>query len=103
MPPVEASRLALRKTFKGHLMSVSSVVMHPKKPIVATASDDRSWKMWGLPGGELIMSGDGHRDWVSGVDFHPRGAHLVSSSGDCTVKLWDFEASRCVLTLSEHT
>ena len=103
VPPVEASRLALRKTFKGHLMSVSSVVMHPKKPIVATASDDRSWKMWGLPDGELIMSGDGHRDWVSGVDFHPRGAHLVSSSGDCTVKLWDFEASRCVLTLSEHT
>lgn len=103
VPPVDASRLSLSKTFKGHVMSVSALALHPKKPIVATASDDRTWKMWGLPGGELIMSGDGHRDWVSGVDFHPRGAHLVSCSGDCTVKLWDFEASRCVLTLSEHT
>jgi WD40 repeat protein len=49
-----------------------SLRMHPKKPIVATSSDDATWKLWSLPTGELIMSGDGHKDWVSGIDFHPR-------------------------------
>lgn len=51
---------------------VCSVVVHPKKPVVVTASDDATWRMWGLPAGDLIMTGDGHKDWVSGLSFHPR-------------------------------
>jgi WD40 repeat protein len=45
----------LSKTFKGHMMAVSALAMHPKKSIVATASDDFTWKIWTLPQGELIM------------------------------------------------
>jgi len=33
-PPVDVKALNLAKTFKGHLMSVSSLAMHPTKPIV---------------------------------------------------------------------
>jgi WD40 repeat protein len=51
----------LNKTFKGHMMSVSSLDMHPKKSIVATASDDFTWKIWTVPNGDLIMSGEGHK------------------------------------------
>lgn len=51
---------------------IYSVVIHPKKPVIVTASDDCTWRMWGLPAGDLIMTGDGHKDWVAGLDFHPR-------------------------------
>ena len=51
----------LNKTFKGHMMSVSALDMHPKKSIVATASDDFTWKIWTVPNGDLIMSGEGHK------------------------------------------
>jgi len=65
-------------------MSVSNLALHPKKSILATASDDATWKMWDLPSGDLIMSGDGHKDWVAGVNFHPAGTHLASASvGRC--------------------
>jgi len=101
--PVEVKNFSLQKTFKGHLMSVSNLAIHPKKPIIATASDDKTWKMWSLPGGDIILSGDGHKDWVAGVNFHPQGTHLVSSSGDCTVKLWSFEQAKCTATFKEHT
>jgi len=101
--PVSVETFSLQKTFKGHLMSVSNLAIHPKKPIVATASDDCTWKMWSLPQGEIVMSGDGHKDWVAGVNFNPEGTHLVSASGDCTVKLWSFEQAKCVATFSEHT
>jgi len=101
--PMDVSSLKLSKTFKGHLLSVSNLALHPKKPIVATASDDKTWKLWSLPGGDLIMSGEGHKDWVAGVNFHPKGTHLVSASGDCTVKLWDFEKQRCTHTFTDHT
>lgn len=54
------------------LFYARSVIIHPKKPVVVTASDDGTWRMWGLPAGDLIMTGDGHKDWVSGLDFHPK-------------------------------
>lgn len=37
-PPVDVKALNLAKTFKGHLMSVSSLAMHPTKPIVVPPS-----------------------------------------------------------------
>ena len=48
-----------------------SVALHPEKQVLATASDDRTWKLWSLPNGELILTGLGHSDWVSCCDFHP--------------------------------
>ena len=101
--PCPVENFNLNKTFKGHQMSVSNLALHPRKAIIATASDDATWKMWDIPSGDLIMSGDGHRDWVAGVDFHPAGTHLASASGDCTVKVWDFAQKRCTITFAEHT
>jgi len=94
---------ALSKTFKGHMASLSNVCIHPKKPIVVTVSDDTTWKMWSLPNGDLVMSGDGHKDWVSGCEFNPRGTQLCTTSGDSTVKIWDFANSRCAHTFTDHT
>mmetsp|Transcript_10433 Transcript_10433/g.24305 ORF Transcript_10433/g.24305 Transcript_10433/m.24305 type:complete len:513 (+) Transcript_10433:393-1931(+) len=100
-PPVD--RFQLRKTFRGHLNSVAAVAFHPRKPILATVSDDQTWKLWSVPDCDLIMSGEGHRDWMSGVDFHPEGTHLFTSSGDKTVKVWDFAQASCTQTFADHT
>jgi hypothetical protein len=99
--PVET--YTLEKTFKGHMAAVSDVCIHPKKPVVVTVSDDTTWKMWSLPNGDLVMSGDGHKDWVSGCDFHPHGSQLCTTSGDATVKIWDFANARCAHTFTDHT
>lgn len=101
--PMQASSLSLQKTFKGHLLSVSNLAIHPKKPVIATASDDSTWKLWAMPSGDLIMSGEGHKDWVAGLSFHPLGNQIATASGDSTIKIWDFKAARCTLTFTEHT
>eukprot|EP00947_MAST-08B_sp_MAST-8B-sp1_P002546 g2546.t1 len=98
-----AETFSLMKTFKGHMNSVSAVAFHPKKPVLATVSDDETWKLWSVPTGELIMSGEGHKCWLAGVAFHPHGTHLATTSGDCTVKLWDFSSTRCAATFTDHT
>ena len=100
-PPVE--RFQLRRTFRGHLNSVAAAAFHPTKPILATVSDDMTWKLWSVPNCDLVMSGEGHRDWVSGVDFHPSGTHLATASGDKTVKVWDFAGASCATTFTDHT
>jgi hypothetical protein len=101
--PSAVARWGISKTVQAHSASVSALAMHPTKPIVATASDDGLWKMWSLTGGDLIMSGDGHKGWLSGIDFSPAGRQLATCAEDGCVKIWDFEKSRCVQTLVEHT
>lgn len=123
--PTQAESFSMIKTFKGHLQGVAAVAFHPKKSIVATASDDETWKLWTCPDGELIMSGEGHEDWVAGIEFHPGGKvrlfprppstcpvcltpppcpqMLATGSGDGTVKVWDLLSAQCRATFSEHT
>lgn len=48
------------KSTKGHLMGVTCLAYNPKKDILATGSDDTTWKLWSVPSGDLIMSGEGH-------------------------------------------
>ena len=98
-----AESFTTRKSFKGHVNSVSACAFHPKKPIFATASDDETWRLWTVPDCELVMSGEGHTSWLSDLHFHPHGSHLVTSSGDCTVKIWEFAQARCSHTFTEHT
>ena len=54
----------LLKTFKGHLMGVTGLSYNANQHILATASDDSTWKLWSIPSGELLMSGEGHQDWL---------------------------------------
>lgn len=101
--PAAAEVYVTRKSFKGHVNSVSACAFHPKKPIFATASDDETWRLWTVPDCELVMSGEGHTSWLSDLHFHPHGSHLVTSSGDSTVKIWEFAQARCSHTFTDHT
>lgn len=97
------AQMSLVKSFsKHHLMGVTSLSYNPKKDIVATGSDDTTWKLWSVPNGDLIMSGEGHVDWIGGVEFHPKGNLLATASGDGSVKIWDFVKACCAYTFSEH-
>eukprot|EP00842_Homolaphlyctis_polyrhiza_P000086 jgi/Hompol1/1078/HPOL_001374-RA len=103
LPSSKFERLKQINQVKAHNLAISSLKFHPKKLILATVSDDRSWKMWAFPSGELIMSGEGHKDWIADCDFHPKGTQIATASGDGTVKLWDFYKGIATLTMSDHT
>lgn len=101
--PSRAHEMKRSAQFKGgHFGPVSRVAFHPKIPVIATASDDHTWKMWSIPEGQLVLSGEGHKDWVSGIAFHPRGSLVATSSGDGTCKIWDVEKENCKHTLTDH-
>lgn len=75
-----------------------------RKNIVATASDDCSWKIYNLDNGENIMTGEGHKEWIGAVDFHPLGSHLVTAGGDRSIKVWDFVSAGIAHTFTDvHT
>ncbi|XP_061149993.1 sperm-associated antigen 16 protein [Syngnathus typhle] len=94
-------------SIKAHTLPISCISLHPDKKILASASDDCSWRLWALPVsrekvGQMVLTGEGHTNWVSSCSFHPEGTKLATTSGDTTVKLWDLLSGRCVLTFSGH-
>ncbi|XP_027591448.1 sperm-associated antigen 16 protein isoform X1 [Pipra filicauda] len=100
--PLKSGEYQLSNILKVHDLAVSCLALHPRKDIVVTGSDDHLWKMWALPDGNLLMTGEGHTDWLSGCCFRPSGTQLVTSSGDTTVRIWDLSRRGCILTLKGH-
>lgn len=99
----KASGFRFTNSLKAHTLPISCLALHPRKFIVASSSDDQLWRLWGMPMGDMIMTGEGHSDWLSGCSFHPNGGSLATTSGDTTVRIWDFSQGRCILTLDGHT
>jgi len=100
-PPV-SQRMNVFKSFPGHLNGVTSIDFNPKKAIIGTASDDKTWKLWKFPTGELLMHGEGHKDWISCISFHPNGILLGTCGGDSSIKLWNILEEKCVYTIIDH-
>ncbi|XP_033102274.1 sperm-associated antigen 16 protein-like [Anneissia japonica] len=87
---------------QAHSLAVSGLALHTRKQILATVSDDHTWKMWAIPSGDIVMTGEGHKDWIADCDFHPNGHQLATASGDVTVKIWDFSKAECIHTFTQH-
>ncbi|XP_031970612.1 sperm-associated antigen 16 protein isoform X1 [Corvus moneduloides] len=101
--PLKSGQYQLSSIVKVHDFAVSCLALHPRKSIVLTGGDDRLWKTWGFPDGNILMTGEGHTDWLSGCCFRPSGTQLVTSSGDTTVRIWDLSRRGCILTLRGHS
>lgn len=82
------SHFQLDRTLIGHTDSVMSVSFSPNSQLIASASKDKTVKLWSREG-RLLETLRGHSGWVNSVNFSPNGLILASGSDDGTVKLWN--------------
>ncbi|WP_414585289.1 NB-ARC domain-containing protein [Scytonema sp. PCC 10023] len=75
----------------------------PDGQLLATASEDKTVKLWNISTGDCLLSMQEHTHRVWLVAFSPDGQTLVSISDDQTVKFWDFEAGKCLRTLEAYS
>ncbi|AFY41327.1 AAA-like domain-containing protein [Nostoc sp. PCC 7107] len=87
---------------EGHSDWVSSVVFSPDGKTLASASVDKTIKLWNRETGKVISTLEGHSDWVRSVVFSPDGKTLASASVDKTIKLWNRETGKVISTLEGH-
>ncbi|MDZ7955914.1 ribosome assembly protein 4, partial [Nostoc sp. DedQUE09] len=86
-------------TLEGHSSWVSSVVFSPDGKTLASASVDKTIKLWDVSTGKAMKTLTGHSSSVWGVVFSPDGKTLASGSGDKTIKLWDVSTGKAMKTL----
>ncbi len=70
---------------------------------LATASDDKTAKVWDAESGKELLTLRGHSGYVYGVAYSPDGKRLATASADQTAKVWDAETGKELLTLRGHS
>src|SRR5260370_34626192 len=79
------------------------VKFSPDGKRLATASWDKTVKVWDAETGKEVFAPLGHGDRVLSVAFSPDGKLLATASYGHTVKVWDATTGKELLTLRGHT
>ncbi|KAK9465215.1 quinon protein alcohol dehydrogenase-like superfamily [Lipomyces arxii] len=90
-------------TKKAHEKDINSVDVSPNDEFFATASQDRTVKIWSVEEGETVGVLRGHKRGVWSVKFSPYDKLVVTGSGDKSVKVWSLNDYTCVKTFEGHT
>ncbi|MDZ7961444.1 MAG: CHAT domain-containing protein [Aulosira sp. DedQUE10] len=77
---------------EGHSDGIISVSFSPDGKIIASASLDKTIKLWNT-NGSLIRTFKGHKDFVIDVAFSPDGQTIASASFDKTIKIWRLDGT----------
>ncbi|XP_061575002.1 coatomer subunit beta'-like [Cololabis saira] len=93
------------QVFEGHSHYVMQIVINPKdNNQFASASLDRTIKVWQLGSKMPNFTLEGHEKGVNCVDYYCGGdkPYLISGADDHLVKIWDYQNKTCVQTLEGH-
>ncbi|KAL8808342.1 MAG: hypothetical protein Q9182_000162 [Xanthomendoza sp. 2 TL-2023] len=106
-------------TRKAHDKDINAISINHNNTLFASASQDRTVKIWSVEDGEVQGILRGHRRGVWSVMFAPKDTPAISGdstgpastrhgvvltgSGDKTVKIWSLTDYSCLRTLEGHT
>ncbi|XP_054271210.1 coatomer subunit beta' isoform X2 [Macrosteles quadrilineatus] len=94
-----------QQVFEGHTHYVMQIVINTKdNNTLASASLDRTVKVWQLGSPTPNFTLEGHEKGVNCVDYYHGGdkPYLISGADDRMVKIWDYQNKTCVQTLEGH-
>lgn len=89
--------------FNPHLAQTNWLSYSPDGQLLATASWDKTIRLWNANDGRLWKTLTGHAAEVNCAVFSPDGQRIASGSKDRSVKVWDVMTGIETLTLKGHS
>jgi WD40 repeat protein len=102
-PDISNGWSACLQTLERHSRGVSSVAFSHDSTKLASASYDRTVKIWDAHSCACLQTLEGHSGKVSSVAFSHDSTRLASASDDRTVKIWDAYSGACLQTLEGYS
>jgi WD40 repeat protein len=87
---------------RGHEDAVNGVAWSPGGRRIATASDDRTARVWDAETGAELAVLHGHEDAVQGADWSPEGERIATASRDRTARVRDAGTNLDALVAKAH-
>lgn len=85
-------------TRKAHDKMIHAIDISPNNDFLATASHDKTSKIWDLQAGESLGVLKGHKRAVYDIKFCAYDRLIVTGSGDKTARIWNLEDQSCIRT-----
>lgn len=90
----------LQTTLGGHLDVVASISFRFDGKQLASASFDKTIRIWDLDTKQTVLHYTGHSDFVHGVAFGPKGDWFATASKDRTSRMIDAKTGKSIFTFS---
>ncbi|VEU22645.1 DEKNAAC103657 [Brettanomyces naardenensis] len=104
--PDEDNQVSVVKTSeytrRAHDKVIHAIDVSPNNDYLATASHDKTAKIWDLQSGETVGVLRGHKRPVYDIRFCAYDRLVATCSGDQTAKVWSLEDFTCTRTYEGH-
>ncbi|XP_024403982.1 protein TORMOZ EMBRYO DEFECTIVE [Physcomitrium patens] len=99
----EVVKLSSQAVAAAHEKDINSLAVAPNDSLLCSGSQDRTAKVWRLPGLTPVFTLKGHKRGVWCVEFSPVDQAVLTSSGDMKIKIWSLVDGSCLKTFEGHT
>lgn len=89
-------------SLEGHENTVTKIVFSPDNAMLASASSDRTIRLWDVATRSHRHTLTGHTSDIYSVAFSPDGRTLASGSGNGKIRLWNTTTGQYRVTLEGH-
>lgn len=90
------------QTLEGHSHTVNQTAFSHDSTLIASASSDRTIRIWQLNTSMCTQKLVGHTEGVNSVAFSHNSRLLATAAGDATVRVWCTKTGDCLQTYTGH-